>query len=107
MSVGQFINRIKESEYLTIVFKESDNRFIESCQLFVWLITTWIVSRTTIEDISSTVTTLIFGDALTVRETINLDSQRSLRSVRRKSGRAVLRMRLIRVVVSSLVTICT
>ena len=66
VGIGEFIDRIEESQDLTVVLQESDHRFIESRQLLIWLITAWVMSAATVEDIATTIATLILGDTLAV-----------------------------------------
>ena len=53
MCIGQFVDTIKEREYLTIIFQETNDRLVESCQLFVRLITSRIMGTATVKDIPS------------------------------------------------------
>ena len=105
MGISEFIDRIEEGQDLTIVLQESDHRFIESRQLLIRLITAWVMGATTVEDITATVATLILGDALTVRKTIDPHHQRSLGIVLRERSRTVLRMGFIRIQVCCLITV--
>lgn len=105
MGIGKSIDGVEECQYLTIVFQETDDRFVESCQLFVGFIATGIVSTSTVKHIAATIATLVFWYAFAVRETIDLDHQWSLRIVFRESGRTVLWMLAVRVMRSSLVAI--
>ena len=65
------------------------------------------MGATTVEDITTTIATLILGDALTIGETIDPHHQRSLGIVLRERSRTVLRMCLIRIQVCRLITVGT
>ena len=76
MGIGQFIDRIEEGEYLTIVLQESDNRLVKSCEFLVGFVSARVVGASAVEDIATTIATLILGYALTIGETIDLYHQR-------------------------------
>ena len=82
MSIGQFIHAVEESQYLTIVLQESDNRFVQSRQLFVRLVTARVVGRTAVEDIAATIAAFVLRNALGIREAEDAHHQRSLGIVR-------------------------
>ena len=79
MGIGEFIHRIEEGEDLTVVLQESDNGLIETRQFLIGFIAARIVCRTTIEHITATITTLVLGNSLAVREAEHLNHQRTLR----------------------------
>ena len=107
MSIGEFINRIEEGEYLTIVLQKSDDRIVQARQFLVWFIATWVVCRAAIKHIATTVAAFILGDALAVRETEDSHHQRSLSIVLREGGGSILRMGLIGVQFRRLIAIGT
>ena len=107
VGIGKLIDRIEEGQNLTVILQESDHRLIKSRQLFVRLITAGVMGATTVEDITTTIATLILGDALTIGETIDPHHQRSLGIVLRERSRTVLRMCLIRIQVCRLITVGT
>ena len=78
MGIGEFIDRVKEGEDLTVILQESDYWLIKTCQFLVRLIAPWVVSRAAVEHIATTVAALILRDALAVRETEDSHHQRSL-----------------------------
>ena len=95
VSISQSIDGVEEGQYLTIVLEEADDGLIESCQLLIWLVTTRIVGRTTVEDIAATIAALVLWNTLGEREAEDANHQRSLSVVLREGGRTVLRMGLI------------
>ena len=68
MEVGQLIHTIQEGQYLSIVFQKADDRFVKSSQLLVLLVTPWVMRRTAVKHIASTIATLILRDTFLVRE---------------------------------------
>ena len=66
MMVGKSIDTIKEGEYLAILLKEINYRLIQSCLLFIFLITTWVVGGSTVEDITAAISRLVFRDAFLI-----------------------------------------
>lgn len=71
MSISQTVDRFQESEYLTVILKETNNRLVKSRELLVGFVTAGIVRRTTVEHITASVATLVLGDALSVGETVD------------------------------------
>ena len=107
MGVGQLIDAIQERQYLTIVLQETDNGFVQTCQLLIRLITARVVRATAVEDIATTIAALILRNALGIREAIDAHHQRSLGIVLGERGRTILRVGLVGVQVCRLVTIGT
>ena len=107
MVVGQLIHRIQKRQYLAIVLQESNHRLIQSRQLLIRLISTRVVRASTVEHVTTTIATLVLGDALAIRKTEHLHHQRPLRIVFREGGRTILRMSLIGVQIGRLITIRT
>lgn len=66
MRVSKFIDRIKEGYNLTIIFKESYHRFVNTRQMFIRLITSRVMRTATVKDITTTVTRCILWYALMV-----------------------------------------
>ena len=58
-------------EAANIVLKETNNRLVKSRELLVGLVTAGIVRRTTVEHVTTSVATLVLGDALSVGETVD------------------------------------
>ena len=78
MSVSQLVNALQECQDFPIVFKETDDRLVQSCQLLVGLITSWVMCASAIEDIATTIATRILGNALAIGETEHTDHQGAL-----------------------------
>ena len=68
MGVCQPVDTLEEGEYLAIVLQKADDGLVESCELLVWLVAPGVVRRAAVEYIATSVTTLIVGDALAIRE---------------------------------------
>ena len=64
MSVCQLIHAVEECQYLSVVLQESDYRFIESSQFFVWFLAARVVGAAAVKHISTAVARLIFRNAL-------------------------------------------
>ena len=65
------------------------------------------MGTTTVEHVAATVATLILRDTFGERETEHTHHQGSLRIILREGGRSVLRVGLIRVKISGLITVGT
>ena len=78
VGIGKLVNGIEEGEDFAVIFKKSDYRLIQSCQFLVRLITSWVVSASAIEYISTAITAIILWNALVERETEHLYYQRTL-----------------------------
>ena len=63
MNISQLINVFEKDKYLTIVFEESDNGGIQTCERLVWLVTSGVMRTATVEDISSSIAALILRNA--------------------------------------------
>ena len=90
--IGKCIDMLQELENLTIILQESDDRFIQTRQFFIRLITTRIVSTSTIKDITATIARRIFRNTLFKGETIDSYYQRSLTVVLREGSWSILWM---------------
>ena len=55
MCIGQLVDALQEGEDFTIVFKEADDRLVESRQLFIGFVTTGVVCASAVEDVSSAI----------------------------------------------------
>ena len=107
MGIGQFIDRVEEGQYLTVVLQETDNGFLKAGQLLVRLITTRVMGGTAVEDVAATIAALVLRDALGEREAEDANHQRTLCVILGERCRPVLRMGLIGVDVGSLETVST
>ena len=56
MGIGQFVDTIKEGQDLAVILQETDDRFIQSRQLLIRLITSGVMRTTAIEHIPSPIT---------------------------------------------------
>ena len=90
--VGKLIDAVEEGEYLSVVLKEADDRFVQSGELLVRLVSSRIVSGTTVEDVASAIAGRILRNALTEREAEHSHTQRTLTVILREGGWSVLRM---------------
>ena len=70
MSICQLIYRVEEGEYLTVILKESDYRFVETGEFLVWLISPGVVRTSAVEYISAAIARGVVGDALAIGEAI-------------------------------------
>jgi hypothetical protein len=90
--VGKTIYTLEEREYLSIILKKTNYRFIKSCYLLIWLISPRVMGATTVEHITSTIACLVFGYTLTIRETEDTYYKRSLAIELRECSWSILRM---------------
>jgi hypothetical protein len=105
--ISQPIDVLQEGKYLAIVLQESDNGLVKSGQLLVGLVSTGIVRAATIKDISATITAIVLRDAFTEGETIYMHHQRPLAIVLTESGRSVLWMSGIGIVMRNPIAVGT
>ena len=59
MMISQAINALKESEYLSVVLKETNHRLIQARQLLVLFVTAGVVGTAAIEYIAAAVAALV------------------------------------------------
>ena len=64
MGIGQLIHAVQEGQYLTIVLQETDDGLVQTSQLLVRLVTTWVVRATAVEDIATTIAALVLRNTL-------------------------------------------
>ena len=76
MEVGQPVNTFQEGQYLSIVFQKADDRFVKSSQLLVLLVTPWVMRRTAVKDVASTVAAFVLGNAFLIGEGEDADDKR-------------------------------
>lgn len=55
VSIGKLIYRVKEGEDFAVGFEEAYHWFVQSRQLFVWLIASWVMGASAVEYIAATV----------------------------------------------------
>ena len=55
MRIHHSIYMLQKAGYLSVVFKEPYHRLIPSCQFLIWLITSGVMYRTAVKDISTTI----------------------------------------------------
>ena len=53
MGIGQLIDTVKECQYLTIIFKETDDRLVKPSEFLVRLIASGVVGAPTVKHIST------------------------------------------------------
>ena len=68
MGIGQFINAVEESKYLTVVLEETDDGFVKSGELLIGLIASRIVGATAVEHITSAISAGILGNTFAIGE---------------------------------------
>ena len=107
MLVGQGIDMIEEFQYLSVVLKETDNRFVKSSQLLVGLIASGIVRTAAIEHVATPVARRIFGNTLAIGEAVDQHLQRSLAVVFGICRQSILRMRRIDIILGGFQSIGT
>lgn len=66
MGIGKTVHTVEESENLSVVLKKAYDRLVQTGQFLVRLIATRVVRRTTVEHISATIATLVFGNTLAI-----------------------------------------
>ena len=64
MEIDEAIDAIKEGENLAIRFEEVDNGLVKTCEWLIFVIASWIVGAPTIEHVTATIATFVFGDSL-------------------------------------------
>lgn len=62
--IGKCIDMLQKLENLTIILQESDDRFVQTRQLLVRFITAWVMSASTVKDITATIARRIFRNTL-------------------------------------------
>ena len=107
VGISQFIDAVEECQYLTIVFQESDDRFVKSRQLLIRFVTAWVMRGTTVEDIAATIARLILWNTLGLGEAEDAHHQRPLRIVLGERCRTILWMGLIGIHAGCLITVGT
>ena len=75
MEVCQTIDALKEREDFSVLFQKVDDRLVESCQLFVLLITSRIVRTAAIKDITASVSAFVSRNPFLIRERIYSDGK--------------------------------
>ena len=86
MMVGKCIDMFQELQYLTIILQKSDNRLIQTRQLFIRLVSARVMGTSTVEDITSAIARRIFRNSLAIRKTKHSYYQRSLTIIFRIGG---------------------
>lgn len=107
MGVSEFIHRIEEGENLTVVLQKADDWLIKACQLLIRLVSAWVMGTAAIKDVAATIAALVFRNAFPIGETEHLDYQWALCIIFGESGRTILRMCLIWILVRSLIAVST
>ena len=62
MRICQFIDIFQKGKNLSVVLQKTDNRFIQTCKLFVWFITTRIMRATAVKNVSAAISAGVFGN---------------------------------------------
>lgn len=78
VGIRQLIYTVQESEYFSVIFQKTDNRFVQSGQCLVRLITSGVMGTAAVEHITASVSTLVYGNPLAVGETEYAYHQRTL-----------------------------
>ena len=69
--VDKFIHRIKEGQDFAVGFKEINHRLVESCERFEFIVLAWVMCRTAVEHVPSTIAGVIGRNTFFIRERIN------------------------------------
>ena len=73
MEVGQSIDALEEVDQLSVLLQEVDHGLVESCQLFVLLIASWIVGAAAVEHITATIAGGVFWKSFLEGEAHHID----------------------------------
>jgi hypothetical protein len=63
MGIDYAIYMFKKPEHFSVILKKLNHRLITSSQLLIWFVTTWIMDRTTIKNISTSISGQIHRQA--------------------------------------------
>ena len=66
MRIHDTIDMLKKTEYLPVIFKEPDHRFVTPRELLVWLISSRIVDGPAVEHISSPISRKVHRQSLPI-----------------------------------------
>lgn len=64
MEIDEAIDTIEEGENLTIRFEEVDDGLVKTSEWFIFVVASWVVGASTIEHVTATIATFVFGDSL-------------------------------------------
>ncbi len=78
MLVGKGVDMFEKLDNLTVIFQEANDWFIQSSELFVWLIAPRVVCTSAIEHISTTIARRVFRNTFAVGKTIDSYHERPL-----------------------------
>ena len=101
VDVGQLVDAIKESKYLAVVFKETDDGFVEACQFLVRFVTSGVVGSAAVKHVAAAVAALVFRYALVERKAVNAHHERPFVVILGERCRPVRRMADVHLAVSS------
>ena len=76
MEVGQTIDALQKIEQFAVLFQKVDDGLVESRQLLVLLVTTWVVGAAAVEHISASIARRVLGESSLEGETRHIDHQR-------------------------------
>ena len=62
MGIGQFVDTIKEGEYLTVILKETDDGLVKPCQFLIGFVAPGVVGAATVEHIATAIAALVLGN---------------------------------------------
>lgn len=77
MGIGQFVDTIKEGEYLTVILKETDDGLVKSCQFLIRFVAPRVMGAAAVEHVASPIATLVLGNPFAEGETVDSDYQRA------------------------------
>ena len=77
MSISKFIHAVEECQYLSVVLKETYNRFVKSRKFLVRLISSGIMGAAAVEHITTAVARLVFRYSLVIREAVDANHKRT------------------------------
>ena len=78
MGIGQLVNAVEEGEDFPVILKESYDRFVETSEELVWLVSPGVVRAAAVKDIPSPIAGCVIGDAFVIREAEHPNHQGSL-----------------------------
>ena len=76
--VSQFVDIVEIGQNLTVVFQETDDGLVQSCEVFVRFIASRVACAAAVKDIAAAIATGVFGDSFVEAETVYTDYQRTL-----------------------------
>ena len=73
MGIGQLIDVVEKTQNLAIILQEFLHSLVQTCQMLVGLIASWVMGASTVEDIASTIAALILRNPFLIAKAENAD----------------------------------